>query len=130
MKTTISYLDDAKEKLGIKSDYGMAKWMSLSRNALSQYRLGKSIIDDYAAAKIASVLEIDPMVLIAAANAEREKDKERQEFWQNFYERLGGVAASIIFCINFIVTPTPSEATPMLKAQKNNMYIMLNKGGK
>lgn len=114
MKSTIDYMDEAKRKLGIESDYAAAKWMRVNRATISNYRNGKRIIDDYAAAKIAEVLEIPPMEIIAVANVEREKDEEKKEYWKNFYERLGGIAASIFLAVNFLVTPTPSQAAPVL----------------
>lgn len=116
MKSTISYLDEAKAKLGIESDYGMAAWLGVTRAAVSAYRNSARTVDDYAAAKIAEVLEIDPMIVIAAANAEREKDDGKRGYWEKYYKRLGGIAASIIFAVTFIVTPTPSQAAPVLKA--------------
>lgn len=118
MKNTILYLDEAKKKLGFTADNQLASWMGVTRAAISNYRLGKSVIDDYAAAKIAGVLEIDPMVIISAANAEREKDEGRKEFWKNFYERLGGIAAAILVAfVTLIVTlgySSPLQAAPLL----------------
>ena len=97
MKTTINYLNEAKKILGIESDYAMAQFLGVNRSAISGYRTGSRIIDDYAAAKIASAIGIDPMMVIAAANAEREKTEDRKEYWKNFYERLGGMAAGLAF---------------------------------
>lgn len=115
MKTTIEYLDEAKKALGIDTDYALAKYLGTSRMAVSRYYSGQRIIDDYAAAKIAAALNIDTMYVIAAANAEREKTADRKEYWQNFYERLGGVAASLFLAANiglvtFKVTTSPAEA--------------------
>jgi plasmid maintenance system antidote protein VapI len=109
MKKTTDYLDDAKKTLGIDSDYAMAQFLGVTRMAVSSYRAGKRIIDDYAAAKIAGVLGIDPMIVIAAANAEREKTVERKDYWRNFYERLGGMAASVAVA-GCIVTAWPTNA--------------------
>ena len=110
MKTTIDYLNEAKKVLGIESDYGIAKFLGISNASTSRYMSGDRIIDDYAASKIAGVLGIDPMMVIAAANAEREKTADRKEYWKNFYERLGGVAAGFAF-VTFIVTASPAPAS-------------------
>lgn len=126
MKTTIEYLDDAKAALKIESDYAMAKWMGVERTTVSQYRLGKRTIDDYAAARIAAALGIDPMIVIAAANAEREKTDERRDYWKNFYERLGGVAAGVAFIgvVTLILTSTHHNAPLLLGFISEEMYIM------
>ena len=96
MKTSMEYLDEAKEKIGISSDNGISKELKITRSAISNYRSGNYIMDDFTAAKIAEILEIDPIIVIAAANAEREKG-ERKEYWEKLAKRLGGVAAAITF---------------------------------
>lgn len=133
MKTTIEYLDEAKNKLKLDSDYSMAKFLGVGRSAISGYRTASRIIDDYAAAKIANALGINPMIVIAAANAEREKTEERKDYWRNFYERLGGVAASILLLtscslVTLIVTSTPADAanTGIKTFEFNNLYIIRN----
>ena len=111
MKSTIQYLEEAKEKLGLKSDYALAKWMGVTRAAISGYKSGRTTIDDYAAAKIADALGIPDIEVIYAANAERERNEERRDFWQKKLVELGGIAASIIFaCVTLKVTLAPQEA--------------------
>lgn len=116
MKNTISYLDDAKKALNIDSDYAMAKWLGCSRMAVSHYRSGKRTIDDYAAVKIAEALHIEPMEIIATANMEREKTDDRKAYWENFYKRLGGVAASLA-----VISVT---ALPVTQALDNTVYYV------
>jgi transcriptional regulator with XRE-family HTH domain len=112
MKTTGEYLKEAKSKLNA-TDYRMAKLLGITQSATSNYALGKRVMDDTTAAKLAGLLGIEAMEIIAAANAEREKG-EKKEFWENFYKRLGGIAAGIFVAVTLIVSPTPSQAAPML----------------
>jgi len=112
MKTTKEYIEEAKRRLEV-TDYRLAKILGVSQGAMSHYATGRRIMDDTTAAKLAGILEIEPIQIIAAANAEREKG-EKKEFWENFYKRLGGIAASIFFAVNLIMTPTPSQAAPVL----------------
>ncbi len=113
---SMEYLDKAKEKLGIQSDNGVSKHLGITRSAISNYRSGNYIMDDFTAAKIAEILEIDPLIVIAAANAEREKG-ERREYWKKVSKRLGGIAAGFLF---FSITlPAPIQ-------HGLGMYIMLN----
>jgi len=74
----------------------MAKKLEMSTSGISSYRNGKRIIDDTTAARIAEILEINPLIVIAAANAEREKG-ERREYWEKVSKRLGGIAAGFLF---------------------------------
>lgn len=73
---TKEYLDAVKQKTGIDSDYKLAKLLNLTKQAISKYQLGNRVMDDYTAAKIAEVLEIPVIKVIADANAEREKDED------------------------------------------------------
>jgi transcriptional regulator with XRE-family HTH domain len=96
MKTTKEFLKELKEKQGFTSDYALAAFLNLNRANISMYQSGKRIPDDYICAKIAEGLEIPAITVIAAANMEREKDEDKKEYWRNFYERLGGIAASVM----------------------------------
>jgi len=96
MKGTIELLDEAMKVTGKKSDRQFAVWAEITPASISMYRAGTRIMDDYAAAKIAEALKIDPMIVIAAANAEREKG-ERREYWEKISKRLGGIAAGFLF---------------------------------
>lgn len=92
MKSSLKYLDEAKQALGMNSDYEMSKWLNAPRATISNWRHGRNVMDDYAAARIAEALGIDPLEVIAAANVEREeergeKGKERGEYWRKVFAR-------------------------------------------
>lgn len=88
MKTTIEFLDAVKEKLGIESDYALAKRLGFSLSAVSNYRTGRRYLDDDSALAIASALEVHPFVVIANANAERAKTPEQRERWSGVMEKF------------------------------------------
>lgn len=96
---TINYIDEAKRRLGISSDYGMAKELGMTRGAFAHYKSGRRVIDDYTAAKLAEVLKINPLEVIAAANAEREKDSQKAEFWRKLASGAQGaiLGSTLIF---------------------------------
>lgn len=96
---SIKYLDDAKIKLGISSDYALAKLTGISQEAISQYRTGKRIMDDYTAAKLAEVLDIEPLEVIATANAEREKDETKANFWRILAKKKAAPMAVILLVV-------------------------------
>lgn len=89
---TIWYLDEAKKKLGAGSDYELDKMTGLGQSNIHRYRNGKSVMDDYSCAKIAEILELSPLEVIAAANAEREKDAQKRAFWEALREKAAGFA--------------------------------------
>jgi predicted transcriptional regulator len=94
MKTTVDYLNEAKTKLGLSSDYQAAKWLGVSTAALARYQKGQRTIDDYAAMKIADALGKQPIEVIALANMERETISERKEFWRKI--ATAGTAGALI----------------------------------
>jgi len=85
---TINYLEKCKAKLGIKSDNELAIWLKITRQTVSNYQLGKSKIDNYTAARVAEKLGVNPMLIVATANAEREKNAVKREYWARMAHRL------------------------------------------
>lgn len=81
MKKISDYLDDAIKKGEISNDYALSKMLKIPQNTLSTYRTGKRQISNYAAGKLAELLEIDPWEIVTAAEIEREKNEHRREFW-------------------------------------------------
>lgn len=108
MKTTVQYLNEAKEALGFDSDRKLAIWMEVSTAALARYQNGERTLDNYAAAKIAEALKLDPMEVIGAANWEREKDGKRREYWRQVVTRSAAavLATAIISPVFQGVTAT------------------------
>lgn len=121
MKTTEKYLEAAKKKLGIESDYELAKRLGIQRTAVSNYRTGRSVMDDYTAAKIAQALDINPLTVIATANAEREKVTERRTFWLKIASQGGGVP----FCIFMIWLPFFVEGKATIVRIMRNSIISI-----
>ena len=104
MKKLNELLDDAKTVTG--SDYATAKRMGVTRAAISGYRNGRSRPDAYAVFKLAEVLNLNERDVFIALNVEGEKNEDKRRFW----EKLGGVAASFLVGVTFIMTPPPSQA--------------------
>ena len=81
MKSTIDYLNEAIQKLALKNDYQLAKHLGHSTGVMSNFRLKRRVIDNYTALKLASILGIDAIKIIATAESEREKDEARKTEW-------------------------------------------------
>lgn len=93
MKTT-EYLAAVRRKMGLSRSAEVARLLKLSEAAVSRYESGARVMDDYTAARVAEVLGIDPLTVIAQANAEREKDSEKRQFW----ERLAHAVVVVLTC--------------------------------
>lgn len=108
MTTTNEYLNKAIEKLGLSNDYQLAKFLNLSSGSTTLWRQGKRTIDNYTAARLAEILEIDAMEIIAAAELEREKNEgERREFWKRLAGGTKGAVLAFALAAGGIQEPGP-----------------------
>lgn len=87
---TLEYLDAVKKKLGIESDYALAARLGVTRSAVSTFMRGKGIFGDDVALSVAEILGVNPLVVIAAANAERAKTEEQKARWTGLMEKFSG----------------------------------------
>ena len=117
MKTTADYLDDAKTKLKIESDYALAKWLEIHQAKISECRSGKRQLDNYTAARLANLLEINPLEIIATSEMEREKDSDRRGFWEQVRKR--GVSSVLGITLLFSNLTIIHEV-----AEHDGIYIM------
>lgn len=90
MKTTIAFLEDVKARYSLPSDYALAKRLGLSHQSMTNYRRKGTTFDDMTALRVASLLEIEPAVVVASCHAERAKTPEERSLWASIYERLSG----------------------------------------
>jgi len=86
--TTIEFLDAVKARHGITSDYALAKLLGFNHSAVSGYRNGRRFFDDDAALAVSTALNLHPLVVIAAANAERAKTDEQKARWTGLVEKF------------------------------------------
>lgn len=124
MKRSIEYLDEAKVVLGVDSDYALAKALKTTTQAVSNYRTGKTLMDDYHCIRVAQVLGIDPMEIIAAAQEEREKNEDKKAFWQDFRKARGTITGAVLaltIAMGSALSPAPAHAST-----SGQIYIMSN----
>lgn len=116
---------ECKIKAGIKSDYKLAEVLGTSRQRISEVMNGKCKPDAYIAVKMADILKIHPLMLLAEFEAETAKDETRRNFWVNFAQRIktGAVAMLVLISIAFW-SPEP-KAKGLLLDTHNVYYVKL-----
>lgn len=127
MKLVIDYVEDVKEKLGMESDAALGKHLGGSRSLVSTWRNDGRIPDDYYCIRIGQILGIDPLIVISAANYEREKSSERKEFWQNFNSgRTGKIIGTALIVLLGMQSPEQVQGISRQSAAKltSVVYIM------
>lgn len=85
---TIEYLNLAKRRLGIESDYALAKALGMARSNMSSLVNGKTTLSDEYAMKLAKLLGIHPAIVIADMHAEREKNPDLKALWFGIMEKF------------------------------------------
>jgi len=103
IKTSIDYLNDlselSKNSGGTGSDYAITKMLGVSSSRIANYRKDRSNFDTATCLKVAAILKINPLEIIAAMNAKREKDEVSKKFWKETFQRITGTAAAVILSL-------------------------------
>lgn len=87
---TCDFLDAVKSSYGLASDYQLAKKLSVTTSTIGNYRSKRSFLSDDMALKVAHLLEVDPLIILACVNAERNLKSGSAEvfdFWANLAEK-------------------------------------------
>lgn len=98
MKTTADFLDALRAKLNLPSDGRLADHLGLHRQYMSEYRTQKTTFNDEMAMKIADILEIDPVYVVACMHAQRAKRAEEKTLWERIASMT--VAASVVAVVS------------------------------
>ena len=85
---TVQYVDAVRSRLPVTSDYAVAKALGVSKQAVSRYMKGVSHFDDYVAIRVAKMLEIDPLQVIADVNHQRAENPEVKAVWAALMEKI------------------------------------------
>lgn len=131
MKSMKDYLAELAEAKDIPSDRQLAKYLGLTKQAVSKWKTRGYSVDPDTAWKIAEGIGADPLEVIAASEIERAQrmnDAERIGVWR---KRLASVGTSLgtVFIAVFLFLapgqPAHAGASPAA-AEAKSIYIMLN----
>jgi len=126
---TIEYCDLVKEKLCIESHYALAKCLDISKQSITKL-YGGGTFSPSTAVKVAAILEIDPLRVIADSEIEKAKNRPAMRV---VWEQIAARAAVAVFLgagiggIMADLTTSEIEASPLIRvADSETLYIMLN----
>lgn len=119
------YIKTGIEKCGDQKT--TAERLGLSSQQLTNAKAHRSGIPNDAAVKLAQLLNVPAINVIAASELATEKNKERREFWFSFENhaknaRLAGLILFLAIVTNF-VTPSPAEALTAQGTPKNQFVL-------
>jgi predicted transcriptional regulator len=131
MKTTVEYLDAVKAKLDLPSDYAAAKALGVTRAAVSRYRNGLGTFDDLTAARVADILGVEPIEVIAATNFERSTDERARAVWGAIWGKAAGVTVLSLTLVAAGLSGAPTtkaaESGNSNTMNSGSLYIMSNR---
>lgn len=110
MKPT-EYLDAAKARLNVKSDYALAKLIECPSGHIAEVRSGKRHVPLDMAFRLAITLEIDPAQVVADLEEQREKNEKRRGFWRSFRSHAA-CAALALACMLAVLHSATSGSGP------------------
>ncbi|CAJ0781928.1 hypothetical protein R77555_00875 [Ralstonia mannitolilytica] len=110
------YLDDLRDKLGVKTDKEVIAKLGWSTGTISNWRKGRMFMTNQTAGQVAELLGVPVIQIIAAVEADREEVTGQKSFWTAFFQRTVSQAAPAALLLalgasvtNF-VTPTTLQA--------------------
>lgn len=101
---TVEYIEKLRDRAKTPTVYAIAKLLDLPENNVRNYAKGRRCFDPLAATKVAEVLNLPPMQVIADAEAERETDEKRRDYWRDLARKLAGSTATLVFTIAMLVS--------------------------
>lgn len=104
--TPAEYLDAAKARLNLQSDYELARRLDLSNKTIPAIRKGERHLPLDVAFRIAITLEIDPAQVVADLEEQREKNAKRRSFWRSFQSRAACMVAALSLTLALLLSAT------------------------
>jgi transcriptional regulator with XRE-family HTH domain len=129
MKSVSEYLDAVKKRLDLPSDYAAAKALGVTPSAISKYRLGRASFDDLTCLRVAEILGVDEIEVIAAANAARANDPRIRRVWENVWGKATGATVTAVLAVSILglaAAPSTARCAPV-QAESATLYLMSNR---
>lgn len=131
MTQTQTLLEQVREKMPGATDYKMAQALDIPRNVMHYYLKGEREADAYTCAKMAEILERDPLEIIAQVEAEAARTEKKREYWRSFFsgmKRAPHVAALFgILGFSGQGLPGGNAEASALSTSHNVYYVKSNK---
>lgn len=93
MENVKKLLDEVKQRVGIESDYALAKVLEIRKQRTHDYYKGVRRPDAFVCLRISEILDRPLSEVIAAVELDAEKDEKRRSAWERYYKGIGGIAA-------------------------------------
>ena len=128
MKNTADFLDALRVKLELSSDGKLADYLGKHRQYVSLYRKNECTFDDEMSLKVADLLEIDPVFVVACMHHQRAKQAKEKAIWTRIATMASGagVGLFVLLAVPFVTQPPMDASIVTNQADSGALYIMLN----
>lgn len=106
---TVEYLDAIRRRYKLTSDYQAHKLLGVTKQSITHYRNGKTQFADEVAARVAMLLNLDPLQVLADMHAERAQTDAQRAIWRMIAARVGQ-AALLLLAVILTAPLAPAEA--------------------
>lgn len=98
MTETQQLIEQVRTKMEGATDYKIAQVLDIPRNVMHYYVAGERAADAYACAKIAEMMERDPLEVIAQVEAEAARTEKKRQYWRSFFSGLKRAPHVVAWC--------------------------------
>lgn len=84
------YIDQIRKQRELPSDYAAAKVLGVNKERVSSYRRGVEFSDEMAI-RVAELLGLEPLKVLADVRAQSAKDDQTRQFWR----KVGGLSPAM-----------------------------------
>lgn len=123
MKNTCEYLDAAKLILRIDSDRELSRKLEFNSSRMGEYRAKRLFLNNHDAMKIAEVLKLNPLVVIADSEAERAKNADEKVYWIAAAKKFAAIGTAALLLIA-IGSPNFSTTNQTNRAGDSDHFIL------
>lgn len=124
MSQTQQLIEQVRQKMNGATDYRIAQVLDIPRNVMHYYISGDRAADAYACAKIAEVLDRDPLEVIAQVEAEAARTEKKRQYWRSFFSGLKRTAHALAWCgIVLGLNTAPSTGHAGTAADSHNVRL-------
>lgn len=99
MSQTQQLIEQVRQKLDSATDYKIAQVLDIPTGIVHYYVTGERAADNYACAKIAEVLDRDPLEVIAQVEAEAARTEKKRAYWRSIFSGLKRTAHVVALCV-------------------------------
>ena len=121
MKTFKEYVEEIKKKHGLTTDYAVAKALLIDTRKISDVMKGRRHPPPVAAYRIADLLELDPIEVIACIDYQYTTDEQHKEYIKAFFSRRMRDVAAVLLVGIICMQGVGQEASASTLLNANSM---------